>query len=74
MMNADATITSALKDAIEYCRMMFDAEMSTVVPGSRVTREAEAWRRRATEYQKLRKALTPRAKGETNGDAGNPKH
>ena len=65
-MNADAIITRSLTDAIEYCRMMFDLEMSVHLVGATPTAGALAWRRRATEYQKLRKALMPakRAAGE----------
>lgn len=56
-------MTRALKSAIAYCKLMFDHEMSTVVPGDKPTPEALAWRREATEYQKLRKGIEPPARG-----------
>ena len=52
-------MTRALNSAIAYCKLMFDSEMSTVIPGDKPTPEALAWRKEATEYNALRKSLGP---------------
>ena len=52
-------MTRALNSAIAYCKLMFDSEMSKVIPGDKPTPEALAWRKEATEYNALRKSIEP---------------
>jgi hypothetical protein len=53
-------ISRALRDAIAHCKMMFQAEMSCEVPGTKPPPHAQGWRERATEYNILLKKIDPR--------------
>jgi hypothetical protein len=55
-------MTRVLESAIGYCRVMFEREMSAQPLHTKPTPAALAWRREATEYQKLRKSLEPAAR------------
>jgi hypothetical protein len=60
-------ISRALRRAIECCKMLFEAEMSDVIPGEEPTPAALALRAEATEYNALLKKIDPKGK---KGQAG----
>lgn len=59
----EGLISRALKRAIAYCNMMYDAEQSDQALVTRETPVMIAWVREREEYRRLLEKLQPRRKG-----------